>query len=962
MTAPSLDPELSYLATLTRAGLKPLSRWERPWDEPTRAAIEQHGLITRPIHRSAQSGRPVRELVFSRDQRYVDLYARRFDRRPLDRTPSDRRIEGWLFGYPSCCVESFLAHGYRPNALRRRDQRLLFHWACPRCTLTPLLVPQYRRLYRARGRSDLALPLPIGTTVRRSLHRGLAMAASLAALGSLAPASIATPPPDSHQVPLNAWLDADLDGLKDTEELIMGLDPAVADQNRNGVADGPDWACALSLAIDRLPEKPSTATPYRIANFAFGLETCSVCGEAVNMGFYEIVNPLENLRATVPCIAKHYLEHGAFAYAGSVHSGRLNPPLLRTALQSQGLAHFLPEDPALDSDNDGLRDGEEALFGTRPDAPDTDGDGLRDGIDAARSLRARLEGLPRFGRPEDGPTDRPFVVPHPMNGIETCPRCGETVTMDIWHVYNHLGNGFIAIPSMALHSLEHGAFRWEGGQLAGGKGRVDPRHLESVLDGTGNGHQTPVSPDSDNDSLTDPEEHDLNTSPTQPDENSNGTPDGIDLALACAAQVAALPTKPDPNGIYRLDFQLKGLEQCAICGTNVNMGHLAICNPRAGLYAPVPYIALHHLEHGSFCFASDVHGTGRLDPLLLTRALDAKSPSHLVAADPDQDADALADAEEKHFGTNPALADTDTDGVPDGFAVARDLWQTIVSLTRAPAAPVHAIDHLLRGLVTCPVCGAQENMGWIEIVNTREQLTANVSYLALHYLRHGSFGDGDARRINPRLVAIALRGDGASHHVSVAGDSDADGLRDPEETALGTRPDIPDTNGDGVLDGVAAARSAFARIRDLPRQPQHDQPYALHAEADCYAPCPVCGVDVNCGHVELVQPRIESRLTLTYRLLHFLEHGSFAASTAERADPLQLEAYLCPSILLVSQGSTPRLEWFGAAHRKYQVQMADTLAGPWHEGPTYEGADARLTFTLPAGAPGPAQFLRVLAW
>lgn len=821
---PSQD-DLRYLAHLTAAGLKPLSRWEGSFDPGIPAALERAGLHWRTVRRAARSGRSVTELVFSTQTRWLDLYARRFDNRSLDRTPGDRRVEGWLFGYPSCCVESYLAHGYRPNRLRWRDQGLLFHWACPRCAVTPVLVSQYRRVYRtcrAGDRAGLSLESSLSRLspqMERGLRQALALAASLVALGALHPLAVAGPPPDPHQVPLEVWQDADRDGLMDAQELLLRLDPNLADQDGNGIADGVDWALSLSAAIDALPEEVSPATPYRLTHMTFGLETCNICGEAVNMGFYEVVNPLETLSATVPCIAKHYLEHGSLAYAGSEHQGFLNVPLVRTALESSGQAHLLLDD-----------------------------------------------------------------------------------------------------------------------------------------------HQTPVVPDQDEDLLTDREELDLQTDPAQADENANRTPDGVDLALECAARIAKLPVKPDGAQPYRLDFEVKGLEQCAVCGTNVNMGHLTVCHPRAQLYASVPYIALHHLEHGSFSHAGDVHGAGRLDPLLVRSVLDETSPSHFVPAREDADADGLSDAEEKRFGTDPAQADTDIDGVPDGFALARGLWESIGQLTRDTGPPVHAVDHLMRGLVDCPVCGIQVNMGYVELVNTREQIRVEVSYLALHFLRHGSLGNGDHGRLNPRLIDLALRGDGMSHLVIVPGDTDRDGLLDTEEEALGTDPRRPDSDGDGMPDGLAAARSAFRRIWELPREVRPDQAYALHAEADCYVPCEICGVDVNCGFVELVQPWTEVRTTLSYRLLHSLEHGSFAASPEERADPLQIEAFLRPSLLILGDGEHPTLRWYGTLGRSYEVQSADALAGPWRSVQVLAGANAPLTFSENPEHPPSGRFLRLLVW
>jgi len=61
-----------------------------------------------------------------------------------------------------------------------------------------------------------------------------------------------------------------------------------------------------------------------------------------------------------------------------------------------------------------------------------------------------------------------------MDGIEICPRCGESVVMDIWDVIHPVAGTSIRIPSMALHHLAHGGFGWKGGQLEEAKGGLIP--------------------------------------------------------------------------------------------------------------------------------------------------------------------------------------------------------------------------------------------------------------------------------------------------------------------------------------------------------------------------------------------------------------------------------------------------------------------------------------------------------
>jgi hypothetical protein len=137
--------DLAYLSLLTKAGLKPLSRWEKEFGPETEELLHDLGLKTRTVWRTVRSGKRIRELLFSNSRHCLELYASRFDGTPVDRSPMNRRIEGLLFGYPSCCVENYIAKGYAKNSLRRSEQSILFHWACPNCAITPLLLPYYSR-------------------------------------------------------------------------------------------------------------------------------------------------------------------------------------------------------------------------------------------------------------------------------------------------------------------------------------------------------------------------------------------------------------------------------------------------------------------------------------------------------------------------------------------------------------------------------------------------------------------------------------------------------------------------------------------------------------------------------------------------------------------------------------------------------------------------------------------------
>ena len=142
-----IDFELAYLVLLTREGLKPLSRWEKPLDKDGLGLLKETGLLTRQIRRTVEAGHDVIETIFSPTPAYIHLYQEHFRDRPIDKSIRTQRLEGFLFGYPPCCVDSYIHKPYAPNHLRKQDQEILFHWACKNCTITPVLLNQYQRMY-----------------------------------------------------------------------------------------------------------------------------------------------------------------------------------------------------------------------------------------------------------------------------------------------------------------------------------------------------------------------------------------------------------------------------------------------------------------------------------------------------------------------------------------------------------------------------------------------------------------------------------------------------------------------------------------------------------------------------------------------------------------------------------------------------------------------------------------------
>ena len=137
--------------------------------------------------------------------------------------------------------------------------------------------------------------------------------------------------PNDHQLSLDYVVETigqlasdtnDLDGdlMADSEELKAGYDLYDADQDRDLMPDGIELAKQCAELIDSLPvEDVDPIIPgqvYKQCYLQHGLEQCEICGQAVNMGFWRIVNPNLGKSIDIYDITLHYLSHGSFSYSG----------------------------------------------------------------------------------------------------------------------------------------------------------------------------------------------------------------------------------------------------------------------------------------------------------------------------------------------------------------------------------------------------------------------------------------------------------------------------------------------------------------------------------------------------------------------------------------------------------------------------------------------------------------------
>ncbi|MBA7487064.1 hypothetical protein ES707_22626 [subsurface metagenome] len=155
--------------------------------------------------------------------------------------------------------------------------------------------------------------------------------------------------PNEHQLPLDYVVESvgqlapdanDLDGdlLADSEELAAGYNLHDPDQDNDLTPDGIEFAKQCAEVIEGLPEwdfqgDPPTDEIYKACYFQYGLEQCDICGQIVNMGFWQVINPSLGLSIDVYDITCHYMSHGSFSFAATWHNGRIDVPLLLKILE-----------------------------------------------------------------------------------------------------------------------------------------------------------------------------------------------------------------------------------------------------------------------------------------------------------------------------------------------------------------------------------------------------------------------------------------------------------------------------------------------------------------------------------------------------------------------------------------------------------------------------------------------------
>jgi len=483
--------------------------------------------------------------------------------------------------------------------------------------------------------------------------------------------------------------------------------------------------------------------------------------------------------------------------------------------------HELPV--SQDADADLLADKEELAIGYCVFKADQNCNEIPDGVELAKRCAAIINKLPEY---EEGITET-YRADHPCFGIELCDICGQQVNMCGVEIINPQLGLTIHVNYIALHYMEHGSFDYGG------------------------------------------------HSPGPPYEPINSGRTDLQLLM----RVLQFRFPYDPNG-----HQL-----------------------------PLDYV---------------VHPVGRLAPDANDLDDDLLADSEELKAgydlhDPDQDNDLTPDGIELAKQCAVAINGLPLHDTSGGSPAPKETYK---------------VEHIAKGNETCHICAAEINMGFVEVINPQLDSSIEVPFMSVHYIGHGSFsyaGSSNSGRIDIARLAGVLEmprrcGDLATrylpadlnqdckvglpdvarltdewlertdpnllplcglsqppfpyepndHQLPLTEDVDADLLADKEELAIGYRPFKPDQNRNQIPDGVELAERCAEVIDRLPQIDSNDPPpnetYKVEHRLRGDENCLICGVPVNMGTLEIVNPPLGLRVDFPILSLHYMGHGSFS--------------------------------------------------------------------------------------
>ncbi len=463
----------------------------------------------------------------------------------------------------------------------------------------------------------------------------------------------------------DAGVDVDMDGLPDDEERRVGSDPNDADSDDDGVKDGDELTTdgdgdGLIGVLD-----PDSDDDGLFDGTERGVTTAGNGTDVTKGRFVADADPSTTTDPNRKDTDRGGVPDGAedTNLNGRVDSGERNP-------------NDAADDttPPTDTDGDGLPDALERFLGSDPTDADTDDDGLRDGEENNPSDDTDRDGLKNVVDPD---SDGDGLFDGTERGV-TSPPPGTDVSKG-----NFVPDADPATrTSPLLADTDRGGVR-DGVEDLNRDGKVDSGELDPNL----RADDATPGPDMDGDGLPDAKERQLGTDPADADSDDDGVKDGDEPDFAVDSdkdgRINALDPDSDGDGLF--DGTELGVTQPPT-GTDTTKGFFRPdADPSTKTSAVNPDTDRGGVSDG----IEDANRDGKFDgnerdpnltqdddptrdsdgdtiPDVVERAIDTDGDGTPDFLDTDSDADGKADKDEAgdaNLQTPPV--DTDGDGLPD---------------------------------------------------------------------------------------------------------------------------------------------------------------------------------------------------------------------------------------------------------------------------------------------------------
>jgi|GEM_PF-847156 len=437
----------------------------------------------------------------------------------------------------------------------------------------------------------------------------------------------------------NTVVDADGDGLSDDEEKAIGSNPMDADTDDDGVPDGQEPNPTVDSDGDGLINilDPDSDNDRIFDGTEMGKDCSNPATNALAKSCIPDADPTTKTNPLDKDTDKGTKPDGAedANHNGKIDSGETDPN------------NAADDKTIVDTDGDGLSDGEETQIGSNPKDADSDDDGLLDGQEANPTADTDGDGLINILDP-DSDNDAIF------DGTEAGKDCANADT-------NAAAKRCVpdadmgATKTSPLKKDTDNGGKSDGAEDANLNGRIDA------------GETDPNNPaddkdivDTDNDGLSDKEEMELGSNPNDADTDDDGLVDGLEANPADDTDGDGKKNvlDPDSDGDGLFDGTEAG-KDCKNPATDITK---AVCVADADPATTTSGVKRDTDNGGVSDGLEDKNRDGKIDPM----EGDPNNPADDKALIVDTDNDGLSDEQEMVFGSNPMDADTDDDGVLDG--------------------------------------------------------------------------------------------------------------------------------------------------------------------------------------------------------------------------------------------------------------------------------------------------------